>query len=167
MSEITFKNVWQKEDQSIAQSVVDLWTKNKILPADVAPEERVKEICGLAYDGNEVVGVTTCTIRYMGQLRSHAAFVRCFIEPGHRAHSTGRNLTAETKIYLSDWSEANPELQVRGMAVVVQSAIIKAMPRFGVPVWNKTKLFVIGFTEDDDQVRFTWFDHIILPGEWD
>lgn len=167
MGDVNFKNVWRQDNSAFIDEVIHLWTENNILPQDVTPEERASELCALAYDGDELVGMTTGVVRYMRQLRSKAVFIRTFIDPKHRMHSAGRDLTAKSKEFLSQWSEDNPELEIRGMATIVQSKLIKQMPRYGVPVWNKTKLAVVGFTRDDEQIRFTWFDHIMLPSSWD
>jgi hypothetical protein len=161
LSEIEYKNAWQKSDPKLIEDAVSLWNAHNVMTRGIDPADRVSEICALAYFDAEPIGVATINIRRFGQVRSNIAFARCFVTPDHREKDAARWLMVRCKEYVGAWSKENQELGVRGMAVVVQSP--KLVPIARDPVWENTLLGLVGFTKEGDQVRLTWFDHVKFP----
>ena len=163
MADIEFRNSWKLNDERQRADALAVWEEYKILPVGAKPAKRLAELCSVAYDGDTAIGVATAAISRYKPLRSNIAFARCFVVPGHREQDAARGLMVACRKYIGEWAKENPADDVRGMAVVAQSPHLAPINR--VPVWPNTQPALIGFTETGDQIRVTWFDHVIFPAK--
>lgn len=85
-------NLWGKGESPFWEQVLDLWKRNKALPTDADPKERVREIVLVAVDPEDrVVGVNTVFPGVLppeaGAMSPVCYYYRLFIEPtGRKPH---------------------------------------------------------------------------------
>lgn len=83
--DIRFVDVWRRADAKVAADVVAFWKRLDVLPAGIAPEERAKELCTVAYRGGELIGVSTMVLDVLPQLKARFGFFRCLVAPDYAA----------------------------------------------------------------------------------
>ncbi|MBI1261444.1 MAG: hypothetical protein GC184_06940 [Rhizobiales bacterium] len=156
MPEFTFFPVWRKNDSKVEADVKATWAKHNILPEGVDPEKRVKQLCVVAYEGDQVAGISTMDIAPYKPLRKRFGFFRAFTIPGFGNQDIARGLAVNCRDVLNQWSIDNPQEAVAGMMAVYQA---KGMGRRPVGVSGLT---LIGYTPEGYQVRVIWFDHVTI-----
>ena len=157
MGKIKYVSGWRKRDEKLERDAVALWKEHGVLPAGVTPESRAQEICCLAYDGNRLAGISTVDIQpYRPLLNKRFGFARVFIPPEFEQQELAIGLATECRRILEEWSIANPEEQLFGMAAVYQS---HKLGRYPV---GKSGLTLVGFTPEGHQLRIAWFNHLPL-----
>jgi GNAT superfamily N-acetyltransferase len=156
--EFTFATAWQKNDPKLEADALALWSALDALPANTTPEQRVKELAVLAYDGATLAGVSTLAIRHFDVLRQKFAFFREVVHPDYRRQSLGRFLTRETRRMIETWALENRDQNLAGMAAIYQA------PGVGKrAISRQSRMALIGYTEFNEQVRASWFDHFEVP----
>jgi len=151
---------WQRNDAKIIKDATDFWLKLRVLPPDVTPEQRVRELCAAAYVGDELAGVSTIELRHAPNLRCRLGFFRCLVSSAHRHRRIARRLTVYSRELLEQWSKDHPEEKILGMAAILESPNFDLLARR--PKWGESKLWLIGYTPKGQQIRLTWFDHARL-----
>lgn len=151
---------WRRNDPDLERDVVGFWRRLGILPPDVAPEARAKELCGLTYVDGEVAAVSTATLEVLPFLKARFAVLRLAVAPEHRRRHFGESLLVSTKQLLEQWSLENPQEKVQGVAAFIQAANIDELKRR--PVWPKSRMTLVGHTNDGQQIRVVWFEHALL-----
>jgi hypothetical protein len=157
MSDFRFVRAFKKNDAKLEQDAIDTWRHYGILPPNTMPEERAKELCVVAYAGEEVAGVSTLTIAAYAPLRKRFGFFRAFTVPKFGNQNVARNLAIECRLALNDWALENPDEQIAGMM-----AIFEARGAGSHPV-DKSGLMLIGYNSEGAQMRVVWFDHVTIP----
>ena len=132
--DIRFVDVWRRADAKVAADVVAFWKRLDVLPAGIAPEERAKELCTVAYRGGELIGVSTMVLDVLPQLKERFGFFRCLVAPEHRQQGLARVLAVHSRNLLAEWSKRHPEEKVLGMAAIVESPALDLLSR--QPVWQ-------------------------------
>lgn len=61
--EYTYKVGWETSDRDLVKDAVALWQKYNVLPKGVKPQDRIGDLCIVAYHGDEPVGVSTINIQ--------------------------------------------------------------------------------------------------------
>ncbi|HXV24451.1 MAG TPA: hypothetical protein VED46_09345, partial [Alphaproteobacteria bacterium] len=143
--------------------VIAFWKRLDALPPRIAPEERVKELCTLAYREDELIAVSTMVLDMLPQLRARFGFFRCLVAPEHRRQGLAYLLGVHCGHLLSAWSKLNPEEKVLGMATIVESPALDEFSK--APVWpapGVNGLTLIGYTTKGRQIRVSWFQHARL-----
>ncbi|MFN4354125.1 hypothetical protein [Parvibaculum sp.] len=157
MGKIKYVSGWRKRDGKLERDAIALWKEHGVLPAGVTPESRAREICCLAYDGNRLAGISTVDIQpYRPLLNKRFGFLRVFTAPEFEQQEIAIGLAVEGRRILEEWSIANPEEQLFGMAAVYQS------PKLGRYPVGKSGLTLAGFTPEGHQLRIAWFNHLPL-----
>lgn len=156
MTKFNYVTAWRKNDPKIERDVIDAWKANNILPKDVDPEKRVKEVCVVAYDGDKVAGISTIDINLYQPLRRRFGYFRAFTLPDYGRQDIARHMAVHCRDALSQWSRDNPKEDVAGMLAVYQA---KGMGR--TPV-GFSGLTLIGYNSKNQQIRVVWFDHVTI-----
>jgi hypothetical protein len=151
---------WQQNDAKLTAVAIEFWRHFGALPASVTPEDRVKELCAVAYVGDEVVGVSTIELQHAPRLRCRLGFFRCFVSPQQAHRRIARRLTVCSRELLEQWSKENPQEKILGMATILTNPNFDLLARR--PKWGDAKLWLIGYTAKGEQIRLTWFDHARL-----
>jgi hypothetical protein len=156
-----FRPAWRLNDPRIEADAVDFWNRLGILPADVSPEDRAKELTAVAYKDGRIVGVHTARIERLEQVRARLAFIRSAVDPDCRRTRVSFALTLYTRELLHDWSRENPHERLAGLGAIVESEQL-AVDRGKEPYWPTTRFLLIGFMPDGRQIRISWFEDFRL-----
>src|SRR5687768_15925131 len=105
---------WRLGDAGIERDAIAFWARTDLLPSEVAPEERARELVAVAYSGDRVIGATTATLNHYGPLRARFAFLRGAVYPVFRRRQVGRTLLQFSRPLLEQWSAENPDEKVLG-----------------------------------------------------
>jgi hypothetical protein len=157
MSDLTFKNVWLQNDAKAERDLVAAWKAAGIAPKNTDPVTRAKELAIAAYDGDELAAVTTATITLMPMLRAKFAVFRLFIVPGQRRQGIASPMTHEVFEAMREYSLANPQLRIGGLA-----AFVTTPEHFRKPYTPLERLMLIGYTDKGTPIIAKWFDHFLL-----
>ncbi|HYI48630.1 MAG TPA: hypothetical protein VEX35_09210 [Allosphingosinicella sp.] len=151
-----FRPAWRLEDPEIERDAIQFWNRLGILPPDVAPEQRAKELIAAAYKDGKLVGVQTATLGRLEQVRARLAMFRSAVDPDYRRFYLSRALTIFSKTLLQRWSAEHPEERLAGLGAVIES---KELAAYGKkPYWPETQLILVGFMPDGRQIRVSWFE---------
>lgn len=156
-NDIRYVAAWRRNDPAIERDAIALWTEMKVLPPNIRPEERAKELVAVAYDGDRLIAVTTAQIHLHAPVRQRFAFMRLLVRPEAEKSGLAVPLTVACREELREWSLANPHEQVAGYAAVITAAGYGAKP-----VLN-AGLTLVGYTPDGHQIRTYWWDHFKIP----
>jgi hypothetical protein len=155
-----FKDVWLKNDATAERDAIAIWSGVGVLPASADPRQRAKELCIAVYDGDELIGISTCTIAYFAPVRQKMAISRMFIVRHRRNERLAIPLTGETFKAMERYALANPNVRLGGLGGVVEVKGILHKPH------TAEDMILIGYTQENDPILVRWFDHFALaPGE--
>ncbi|MGZ8286943.1 MAG: hypothetical protein ACXW27_13265 [Allosphingosinicella sp.] len=154
-TDIDLRPAWSLGDPAIEADAIAFWRRLAILPADVAPEDRARELVAAAYREKALIGVSTATLGRIESLRGRFAFFRVATDPAHRRSHVAIALAVYTRDLIEQWAEAHPEQGLAGVAVVIENQEIAA--RLREPYWPVTRLGLVGYMTDGRQIRVAWF----------
>lgn len=155
--EHTFKNVWLKNDEKAERDAIAAWTAVNALPRGQDAMKRAKELLVVAYEGDALAAVTTCSIELMPMLRAKFAVFRLFIVPGQRRQGIASPMTHEVFEAMREYSLANPALRIGGLA-----AFVTTPEHFRKPYTPLERLMLIAYTDKGTPIIAKWFDHFEL-----
>tara|TARA_R110000824_G_scaffold118960_18_gene272516 strand:+ start:38926 stop:39405 length:480 start_codon:yes stop_codon:yes gene_type:complete len=150
---VRYVTAWQRNDPKCEADAVSFWQETRMLPPDVDPRQRAKEIVSMAYQGDRVVGVTTAEVAYLEQVRQKFALMRILIHPDLEKSGVSVPLTIHAREVLREWAKANPQEKVAGYAAIITA------PGYGQKPVLPAGLVLIGYNAQGRQVRVYWFDH--------
>jgi hypothetical protein len=153
-----FKNVWQQNNADAERDAVAVW-KAAGLQIGRNAEERLKQLCIVGYEGDELVAISTAYVGYMGAVRENMAFFRVFVARGHRQKGLVIPLTYATHDAMSAHALAHPEMRIGGTA-----GIVEVHGTMDKPVTN-AEMVLIGYNANDDPLVVRWFSHFKLDEE--
>lgn len=157
MSDVEYVVGWQKSDPKLEADAKAVWASHGLLPVDITPEERAKEIGAIAYIDGQVVGISTLMLHPYKPLKGRRfGFLRVFTLPEFEQQSVAIGLAIHCRDALEQWSRDNPQEKVFGMAAIYQSDKLGHYP-IGV-----SGLTLIGYSASGEQVRVYWFNHLRL-----
>ena len=161
MSQITYATAWRRDDLRLAADAKAFWTGLGLLQPQAA-EQRVKELCSMAYSDGQLVGVTTVLLESFPALGSRFAFYRCAVAPEFRRRYLATLLTRHTLTTMEAWSLENPHENIQGVAAVLQARELGSKAVH--PQWAdyNIHLNLAGFDQHGDQIRVAWFRHARL-----
>jgi hypothetical protein len=154
-TDIDLRPAWCRDDLAIEADAIAFWSRLAILPAEVAPEERARELAAAAYREGALIGVSTATLGRIEALRGRFAFFRVATDPAHRRSHVAIALAVYTRDLIEQWADAHPEQGLAGLAAVIENQEIA--PRLHEPYWPVTRLGLVGHTKDGRQIRVAWF----------
>ncbi|MEA3274759.1 MAG: hypothetical protein U9Q81_05585 [Pseudomonadota bacterium] len=115
----TVVNILFSREACDRERVIDLWTRNRILPKGVSASERAKQAVLMALDSSgQAVAVNTV---YPARLRPDGAllfFYRMFVQPGDRVYGLMRFMTVRAWDVLSQTPMEN---KPAGVAIVTEN----------------------------------------------
>lgn len=156
--DIDMHMVWRQGDAKVEADVKALWRRMSVLPEGIDADLRVEEIVSVAYHGETLVGVSTAFVRELEFLRHKFAMLRGTVAPEYRQHNIGRRLLAHSRIALEVWAREHPEAEIAGCAGVIQNPKLVEKPR--KPTSPVGAFVLVGYTDKDEQIRVSWFDHV-------
>lgn len=154
---------WRLHDARVEADAAAFWRRTGILPPDVAPERRAKELICVAYKGDSVVGVHTATIERVNQVRARLAMLRSAVDPDVRRTRVSMAMTLYARALLERWSRDNPHERLAGMGAILESE--QLAERGKEPWWPQTRFILAGFLADGRQLRISWFEDFRLDAE--
>ena len=159
-ADIEFRPAWRLDDPQIEADAIAFWNRLRILPRDVSPEERARELVLVAYRGGRIVGVVTAELGILEQVRARVAMLRGAVDPELRRSHVGFAMLLTAPPMLERWSAENPEERLAGIGGILESRELVAAQ--SQPYWPLSRLGLIGFTPDGRQIRVSWFAHARL-----
>lgn len=150
-----FRFVWRAQDAGVEADAVAFWTRLGILPPEVRPEERAKELVTAAYKDGALVAVMTARAGQLDRVRARLAFVRGAVDPDHRRSRVAFAMMLHARAGLERWSAEHPEERLAGIGAFIESKALRERAR--QPYWPTTQFGVIGFMPDGRQIRVSWF----------
>lgn len=158
--EFDIRPAWRLGDAAIEADAIAFWKRLGLLPPDVPPAARAKELAAVAYRDGQLAGVMTAAIQRIDFLRARFAMIRGAIDPAWRRSYAVSALGGASRDLIERWAETHPEERVAGIGAVVETRQFDAFQK--KPVWPNTRLAVAGYTPDGRQIRIAWFDHFRL-----
>lgn len=151
---------WRLDDARIEADAIAFWRRLDILPPDVTPEQRAKELGAVAYKDGRLVGVTTASLGRLEIVRARLAMLRGAVDPDHRRSHVAMALAVYTRELIQRWSKEHPEEKVAGLGAIIESPDLLARQR--EPFWPTTRFGVVGYRADGRQIRVSWFEDFRL-----
>lgn len=155
--------VWQLFDPKIEADAIDFWQSNGLLPPEVDPALRARELTGVAYKDGRLVAVATATLAHVDQLRARFAILRAATDPEFRRSHAQRALAVPIREAVRSWSLAHPEEKLAGRIAFLDRGEWGDLEK--LPVWPTSRLSLAGYDEQHRQVRVDWFEHFLFDGE--
>ena len=154
--EFDVRVAWRRDDPRIEADAIALWTRLGVLPRDVTPEARAKQLIAAAYSGDRIVSLCTAVVERIDFLRARFLVMRSLTDPEFRRSHAQVALALPVKGVLEDWAAAHPEEKVAGVIGFVEPGAWGEFARLPVaPIWSWT---LVAYTHDGHQVRVVWFD---------
>lgn len=163
-AEIVFRAAWRQNDPVLERDAVAFWKQLNLLPSEASAEGRLKELCAVAYAGENAVAVSTAGIHHLTFLRSNMAMYRCAVSPSARSGQVATRITLFSRDVLEQWSLAHREEKLMGLGTVVQSRLL--VENQCEAIWPDTKFVFVGYTPAGYQMRVLWFAHATAPKDW-
>lgn len=155
--DVDLRAAWRRDDPDIVRDALAFWERLGILPPDLNPEDRARELAAAAYRDGRLIAVSTATVSLYPPLRAKFAFMRSAVDPEARRSLVSTALSVYTRDVIEQWSAEHPEERLFGLAAIIESADLRQRQRD--PVWENTRLNLVGFLGDGRQVRVSWFAH--------
>ena len=154
-TDVDLRPAWRRDDPALEADAIAFWRRLAILPPDVAPEERAKQLVVTAYREGGLVGVSTAILGRIESLRGRFAIIRAATDPAHRRTHVAIALLVATRDLLERWADDHPEERLAGMAGVIENR--EVAERLKEPYWPVTRLGLVGHTREGRQIRVAWF----------
>jgi len=151
---------WRRDDRQIELDAIAFWTRLNLLPPDVDPEQRARELAAIAYKDGRIAGVTTIALTRVEQVRARLGMLRGAVDPEFRRSHVGMALFFFTRALIEQWSMEHPQERVAGLGAVLQSPDLAAWEK--QPFWPISRFGLIGFAPDGHQIRVSWFEDFRL-----
>ncbi len=155
--DVDLRAVWKVTTPKIEADAAAFWARLGLLPPDVDPAARAKQLAAVAYKDGQLIGVMTAMLQRIEFLRARFAMIRGAVDPDHRRGHVVSALGGLTRSLLEQWSKDHPEEQVAGIGALVESREFDMFAKR--PIWPQTRLAIAGYTPDGQQIRVAWFDH--------
>jgi len=164
MSGVQFREAWKRADPELEHDAKQFWLgRGKLLPNNVTPEDRAKDLCAVAYYEGKPVGVSTAVLIHVQQFRTRMAVFRCAVAKAVRRTPLSWRITEYSQGVLERWALANPDEKVMGLMAVMQSReLVTRYPE----VFGVANMTFTGFNEMGYPIRVAWFKHATIPTEW-
>lgn len=159
-TDIDLRAVWRVTTPAIEADAIAFWQRLSLLPPDVDPAKRAKELAAVAYRDGELVGVMTAALQQVDAVRARLAMIRAAVDPAHRQTHVVMALLLCARATIERWSYTHPEEKVAGLGAILQSRDLVERQR--QPFWPQSRLGLAGYTADGSQFRISWFDDFVL-----
>jgi hypothetical protein len=160
MAEITYREVWQQGDARAQDDAIAFWRGQNLLPAKADHRLRAAQLCVVAYEGDQMIAVSTINVRNMVMLKGKFAMFRCAASPDHRRGGLATQMAARSRRVIEAWSAQHLDRQILGMACVVQGPELSA--KKSSPIWPQSGMNLAGYNNAGQQIRVAWFAHAVV-----
>ena len=127
-----------------------------MLPPDVTPESRAKQLVAAAYRGDRIVALCSAVIEHINFLRAKFLVLRSMTDPEFQRSHAQIALALPVKAELEAWAAAHQEEKIAGVIGFVAPGAWGDFARLPVaPLWAWP---LVAYTHDGQQVRAVWFD---------
>ena len=147
---------WRRDDPAIEADAIEFWTRNGLLPEDVDPRERARELIAASYKDGRLAAVATATLGRIDFLRANFAIIRGATAPEFRRSHAQLSLSVPSREALEAWARQHPEERCAGGIVFVDRSEWGDFCR--LPVWPESELEVVGYDQHGRQIRVRWFE---------
>lgn len=155
-AEITYKIAWQKKDEKIMKDAGTVWQETGAVKDPAQAIQRAQFLCVVAYDGNELVAISTVIVGMQTQVCAKACFFRCMVRPDYRRRHIATELAKRSLVVTEEWSKENPSKKVSAFVMRIETRILSV--KCYQPVWDN-KINFIGYSEDGLPLYLRWFKH--------
>jgi hypothetical protein len=151
---------WRRDDPRIQADAIEMWARLGILPPDVEPEERARQLVAAVYQGDRLAAVCTAVEEQINFLRARFLVLRSMTDPEFRRSHAQIALGVTVMETLTKWAPAHPDEGIAGLIGFVEPGAWGERARRPVGlIWPWT---LAAYTRDGQQVRVIWFDHYRL-----
>jgi ferredoxin-fold anticodon binding domain-containing protein len=157
VSEPELKACWKSADATIQRDVLKFWREENLIPEIADAAQRLKNICVVAYDGARIVAALEAKVRRLEMVRSNIAMLGLAVAQERRNHKLASDIVLFGRDVLEKWSSENLDEKLMGIGRIVPTRTEDE--RLRNPIWEPSKLTLIGFTPKGAQVRVAWFKH--------
>lgn len=147
---------WRRDDPKIEADAIEMWRRNDLLPKDVDPAARARELIAASYKDGRLAAVATATIAEIDFLRARFAIIRGATDAEFRRSHAQLSLSAPSREALWSWARAHPEEKLAGGIVFVDRSEWGDFTR--LPVWPESELELVGYDQHGRQIRVRWFE---------
>jgi hypothetical protein len=152
--------LYLEQDAVAAQDVVDLWTRNRVLPPDEAAR-RVREVLLVATGpGGALVGVCTAYLQRSARLHMDLWHFRTFVDPAHRSADLARVMARISREQLQERYVSGADTRGAGVLYEVEAEVLK---RNTLAVWRATQTVFLGENEKGAHLRVFYFPGALAP----
>jgi hypothetical protein len=152
--------LYLEQDAVAAQDVVDLWTRNRVLPPDEAAR-RVREVLLVATDADgTTVGVCTAYLQHSVRLHMDLWHFRTFVDPAHRSVDLARVMARISREQLQERYVSGADTRGAGVLYEVEAEVLKQNAR---AVWTATQTVFLGENERGAHLRVFYFPGAPAP----
>jgi hypothetical protein len=155
--DLEIRRGWRAGDAQLEADAIAFWQRLGLLPAQVDPHARAKEIVLGAYKDGRLVGLTTAILAPLEFLRARFAFLRSAVDPELRRSHAAATMAYHARDLLERWSAEHPEERLAGLGAAIESRQLAEIAK--EPYWPGTRLMLARFLPDGRQVRVSWFSH--------
>lgn len=159
MVEISFETAWRRDDPEKKRVVRDFWLALDVLGPEHV-EERVNDLCSIAYSNGNVIAVSSAKLMDFPRLRSRFAFYRTAVSPKFRRQNLASRLCVYSRDMLARWAREHPEEKVKGLFIVLEADEFRRHQHIHLPIGHQLglDLVLVGYTPSGHQMRVVWFD---------
>lgn len=152
--------VWPGGDSELQAEVVDFWLGQRVL-AESEAHHRANEVCCVARCQGTLVAISTARLAWIEQVRAHLYYYRCFVAPEYREQTLAARITVASRDALEQYAQERPDVGAVGVVAVIESDALRSLA--AQPVWRRSRLALLGYNANGQQVRVYWFEHARLP----
>jgi hypothetical protein len=160
VSDPVLKACWKSADATTQRDALKFWREEHLLPDIADAAKRLRNICVVAHDGPRIVGALEARVTRLEVVRARIAMLNLAVAQERRLANLAGELVLHARQVLERWSLDNPQEKVLGIGRIIQ--LRKADERSRQPVWEPSKLTLVGYTPKGAQIRIAWFKHAIL-----
>ena len=157
MSAPVLKACWKSADASIQRDVLKFWREENLIPEIADAAKRLKNVCVVAYDDTRIVAALEARVRYLEIVRATIAMLALAVKSEARTEKLVNDIILLGRDLLEQWAAENPQEKVMGIGRIVPSR--NSDERKRIPIWEPSKLTLVGFTPKGAQIRVAWFKH--------
>lgn len=158
--ELDVRVAWRRDDPVLEADAIAFWERLGVLPADVAPAQRAKELAAGVYKDGALVAVVTAVPQRIDFLRANFLQLRSIADPACSREEVQAAFANPVRRTLEEWAAANPEQALAGVVTFVDPKVVGELAH--MPVWPVWPLSLVGYLNDGRQVRVCWFDHFLF-----
>lgn len=148
------------QDDVGQQDVLDLWQRNRVVPAEEAAR-RVREVLLVATDaGGALVGVCTAYLKHNARLHMDLWHFRTFVDPAHRTADLARVMARISREQLQERFVSGEDTRGAGVLYEVEAQVLKDNDR---AVWRATQTVFLGVNELGAHLRVFYFPGALAP----